>query len=319
MPLLSPPVESPPQKRACSTFMQRSTTTSKPAAVGERDRFVVDDAVLKPDRLRSGGNRVLDDARHFARPAEDVDDVGCAAFGRIRNERRIGFDAVDLGDRRVDRRHVVLGSGAASRRRPCSSGATDSPKHRRPQWFARGRAVAPLRRRRENHAAHRGAQRVIEIPGEILDVFETDREAHRLGLDARLAQLVVGELRVRRRSRMDDQALGVADVGEMTPQLQRVDETTPGFAAAAQTEREDRAHAAVREPTRPRRAFFKNATIAAALATWRSMRSGSVSSPSSSSQASIGDICAPTSRSTSARARIRNAYSPNVSVKTFCW
>ena len=113
----------------------------------------------------------------------------------------------------------------------------------------RAEQVAALRGRREDHGDFGALQRVAEIPDEIVDVFEPDGEPNRFGLDARLAQLVVGELRVRRRSGMDDEALCVADVGEVAPEFERVDEAPPGLAPAAQAEGEDRSELRLAHPS----------------------------------------------------------------------
>lgn len=86
-------------------------------------------------------------------------------------------------------------------------------------------------------------QAVLEIPDEVFGIFEADREPDHLRHDPARAQLVVGELLVRRRGGMDDEGLRVADVGEMTPELERLDEREPGLAPAAQAEREDRTRA----------------------------------------------------------------------------
>ena len=55
--------------------------------------------------------------------------------------------------------------------------------------------------------------------------------------------LLVGELAVRGRGRMDDQRAGVADIGEMREQLQRLDQLDAGLVAALQAEGEHRAGA----------------------------------------------------------------------------
>ena len=57
-----------------------------------------------------------------------------------------------------------------------------------------------------------GFQRAVEFGDEVIDVLEADGEAHEFRQDAALAQVVVGELRVRRRGGVDHERLGVADV-----------------------------------------------------------------------------------------------------------
>src|SRR6266545_4827269 len=90
----------------------------------------------------------------------------------------------------------------------------------------------------------RRSQTALEIREEILDGLETDREPDRSGADAGRGELGVGELPVRRARRVDDEALRVADVREVAPERERVDEPAPGVAAAREVEDEDRAGAA---------------------------------------------------------------------------
>src|SRR5205085_2496944 len=66
----------------------------------------------------------------------------------------------------------------------------------------------------------------------------------RAGADPGGGELLVGELAVRRRRRVDDEAARVADVREVAPERQRLDEALARLAAAGEVEREDRAGAA---------------------------------------------------------------------------
>ena len=66
----------------------------------------------------------------------------------------------------------------------------------------------------------------------------------RSGGDARGELLVVGQLLVGGAGRVDDQALGVADVGEEAEQLDAVDEPPAGVRAALDAERDEAAEAA---------------------------------------------------------------------------
>ena len=79
----------------------------------------------------------------------------------------------------------------------------------------------------------------LEVPNQVVDVFEPDRQPNRIGADPGRAQFVIGQLLMSRRGRMDHETFGVADVREVTPQLERLDERTAGLASPAQTERED--------------------------------------------------------------------------------
>src|SRR6187551_239968 len=66
-------------------------------------------------------------------------------------------------------------------------------------------------------------ERVVEVPQDVVEGFEADGEPDHLGQNARCALLVLVELPVRRRCRMDDQRFGVADVGEVRKELHRFD------------------------------------------------------------------------------------------------
>ena len=65
---------------------------------------------------------------------------------------------------------------------------------------------------------------------------DADREAHEVGRDAARALVLLAELRVGGGGRMDGQALGVADVGEVREELQAVDELLPAVPAALDAE-----------------------------------------------------------------------------------
>ena len=54
----------------------------------------------------------------------------------------------------------------------------------------------------------------LQIGEDVLNVLQADRQAHRTGRHAGLGQLLLGQLRVRRRGRMDDQGLGPTPPGQ---------------------------------------------------------------------------------------------------------
>ena len=64
-------------------------------------------------------------------------------------------------------------------------------------------------------------QRLIQIPDQIVGRLEADRQAHDIVAGAGRDALLVGELAVRGRGRVQDQAARVADIGEMREQLAR--------------------------------------------------------------------------------------------------
>src|SRR6202521_3242541 len=91
-----------------------------------------------------------------------------------------------------------------------------------PPWFTGEFALTPsavmLYRRRSCFAG--GAQRLIEVPQNILDLFDSDGQPHHVVRDAASLLLLVAQLLMRRGRRMNHQTLSVADVGQMGEQLQ---------------------------------------------------------------------------------------------------
>src|SRR5262249_38564582 len=78
----------------------------------------------------------------------------------------------------------------------------------------------------------RGAQRLCEVVDDVGRRLDADRQPHQLLADAGGLKLLGIHLLVRSASGMNDQGLGVADVGEMADQPQGFDELAPGHAAA---------------------------------------------------------------------------------------
>src|SRR5207253_6538127 len=84
------------------------------------------------------------------------------------------------------------------------------------------------------------AESALEVPDQIIQRFEPHREADRARADSGGSQLLVAQLAVRRTRGVDDQALGVANVREVTPQLERSDELLARLPTTAQIKREYR-------------------------------------------------------------------------------
>src|ERR1700694_5808470 len=91
-----------------------------------------------------------------------------------------------------------------------------------PPWFTGEFALTPsavmLYRRRSCFAG--GAQRLIEVPQNILDLFDSDGQPDHVVCNSASLLLFVAQLLVRRGCRMNHQALCIADVGQMREQLQ---------------------------------------------------------------------------------------------------
>src|SRR6516164_5883257 len=84
-----------------------------------------------------------------------------------------------------------------------------------------------------------GCKRLVEIADQIVGGFETDREADHVGPGPGGRALLVGQLTMCRRRRMQDQAARVADIGEVREQAHALDQLDAGFVAASDAESED--------------------------------------------------------------------------------
>src|SRR6185369_3381151 len=85
----------------------------------------------------------------------------------------------------------------------------------------------------------RRAQRLSEIVDDIRGRLDADREADQLLADPGLGELVGIHLLMGGRGGMNDQRLGIADIGEMADQLQALDELAARGPAALDAERDD--------------------------------------------------------------------------------
>src|SRR5690606_3732407 len=88
-----------------------------------------------------------------------------------------------------------------------------------------------------------GGEALLEVGDDVVDRLEADREAHQARVDARGELLLLGELAVGRRGRVDGEAAHVADVGDVAVQGQRLDEALAGLLAALDDERRHRPEA----------------------------------------------------------------------------
>ena len=86
------------------------------------------------------------------------------------------------------------------------------------------REALAWRRRPLAHAAGRLVERPVEVAADVVGVLDADGDADEVGADARADERLVVELLVRGRPGMDDERAGVADVGEVAAQLDRLDE-----------------------------------------------------------------------------------------------
>ena len=79
-------------------------------------------------------------------------------------------------------------------------------------------------------------KRLIDVGNDVVWVLDADRKPDVSLRDAGLELLFWRQLRVRCGRRMDGERAGVADIGDVVEHLERVDEATPGLAAALELE-----------------------------------------------------------------------------------
>src|SRR5690606_29686726 len=87
-------------------------------------------------------------------------------------------------------------------------------------------------------------ERLIEVGDNVRRILDTDGEAHHIGARAGRRLLRFVELAMGGGARMNDQAPGVADVGEVREELDAVNQLLAGFITALDAEGENGAGAA---------------------------------------------------------------------------
>lgn len=80
-------------------------------------------------------------------------------------------------------------------------------------------------------ALHACGQGLVNVPQDIIYMFNADRHAHHVGHDAGLDLLFGFELAVRGGCGVDDQGAGIADIGQVAHELRRFDKAHTGFQA----------------------------------------------------------------------------------------
>src|SRR5687767_14751566 len=91
----------------------------------------------------------------------------------------------------------------------------------------------------------RGAERLVEIGDDVVDMLDADRQPDIIVRDAGRQLLLCGQLGVRGRGRVNREAARIADIGDVVEQLQRVDEVPAGGLAALQLEADQAAEPAL--------------------------------------------------------------------------
>ncbi len=114
---------------------------------------------------------------------------------------------------------------------------------------------------RITHRASRTIERLIEIPQNIFNFFDTDAQPHKVGCDSGARLLIRIELAVRRACRMNRQTLCIADVREVAEEFEPIDKVAPRIQATFDAKAENRARTF-------RQIFFRERVIGVALETW---------------------------------------------------
>jgi hypothetical protein len=179
MPVLKPARWRPPAKRACSIFRQRSWTTSSPPPRPGR-RLVVAQTQLEPHGLGADGDGVVHHRRKLLGTAEGVDDVG--GLRQVR-QRRVAPHPQNLfvhrvhGIDRVARAHQVGGDEVRRSQRV----GGDADQGHRAGALEDGETVR-WRSRRVCRSL-RTSQSLIEIPNDVLHIFDAHRDADHVVAD----------------------------------------------------------------------------------------------------------------------------------------
>ena len=90
-----------------------------------------------------------------------------------------------------------------------------------------------------------GLQCLRQIRQYVLLVLDADRQAYIAIGDPGLQLLFGGQLRMRRRCRMNREAARIADIGDVVEHLERIDKAPPGIPASLQFEAEEPAISAL--------------------------------------------------------------------------
>src|SRR5690606_10877455 len=135
----------------------------------------------------------------------------------------------------ASRPHVLKATGTCSRTSPLSSSNRGMISTRSCTMLCRGGAC-----RRGVPSLGRG-QTFFDVLDDVVDVLDADRQAHELRRDAGRPLLLLVELRMRRRRRMDRETLRVSDVREVAEELEPFDEPPARVEAALDAEHDHRA------------------------------------------------------------------------------
>ena len=103
------------------------------------------------------------------------------------------------------------------------------------------------------------AQRLVDVPEDVLDILDAHRQPDHVGPHAGARQFRLVQLAVRGGGRMDHQRLGVADVGQVAEELAGVDEALAGLHRVGRRMPKVRMPEAPGWPSMARNCFFASA------------------------------------------------------------
>src|ERR1700736_4674517 len=98
---------------------------------------------------------------------------------------------------------------------------------------------APALRGSHRSPSRARLQRLIDVPEDIIERFQSDRQPNHFWRNTGGALLFFVELAMRRRRRMNDQRLGIADIGQMRQELDRLDKSHAGRGASFNAKSKD--------------------------------------------------------------------------------
>ena len=103
------------------------------------------------------------------------------------------------------------------------------------------------------------AQRLVDVPQDVVRLLDADGQADHVGADAGAGQLILAQLAMGGRCGMDHQRLGVADVGQVAQEFAGVDEAFAGRGRVGGLDAEGEDARAPGSPSMLRNCFLANA------------------------------------------------------------
>src|SRR5699024_2016052 len=230
---LKPARFKPPWKRACSIFTQRSITTVMPRASAtsaassdqmpncNQKYFAPIAAASLAIAGVSSARRKTSATSHWTGISAKDAYTGCPKIWPPFCAK-IGFTTytsyVEEANKYVETKYEARASLSEA---PTMATVLTSRK-----IFRRSTAPGPTHLRSDTVITfslgliHRGSQRLVKIPNNVVDVFNTHRNTYQIIRNTGSSQLLIRQLLVSSRARMQHQRFSVTDIGQMRCQLQ---------------------------------------------------------------------------------------------------